>query len=50
MIQGIFPALLTPLDGGKVVNYAALRKLTEFHIQSGVAGFFVCGGSGEGCC
>jgi N-acetylneuraminate lyase len=48
VIHGIFPALLTPLDGGTTVNHAALRKLTEFHIQSGAHGFFVCGGSGEG--
>lgn len=48
MIQGIFPALITPLDGGKTVNFDTLRKLVDFHIQSGVHGFFVCGGSGEG--
>ncbi|MFL5802726.1 MAG: dihydrodipicolinate synthase family protein [Roseiflexaceae bacterium] len=48
MIRGILPALLTPLDGDAAVNHAALRRLIEFHIQSGVSGFFVCGGSGEG--
>src|SRR5690606_38137872 len=40
--------LITPLDGGKAVNFDTLRKLVDFHIQSGVHGFFVCGGSGEG--
>jgi N-acetylneuraminate lyase len=48
VIHGIFPALLTPLDGGKTVNHESLRKLMNFHIDSGVDGFFVCGGSGEG--
>lgn len=49
MIRGILPALLTPMDGeGASVNHAALRRLVEFHIQSGVSGFFVCGGTGEG--
>jgi len=49
LIHGILPALLTPMDAdGVTVNYTALRRLVEFHIESGVSGFFVCGGSGEG--
>lgn len=49
MIQGIIPALLTPLnEDGTDVNYTTLHRLVEFHIQRGVRGFFVCGGSGEG--
>jgi len=49
LIHGIIPALLTPLnEAGTAVNYVALRQLVEFHIQRGVTGFFVCGGSGEG--
>jgi N-acetylneuraminate lyase len=49
MIQGILPALLTPMDAdGVSVNHASLRRLVEFHLQSGASGFFVCGGSGEG--
>ncbi|MFN8569917.1 MAG: dihydrodipicolinate synthase family protein [Kouleothrix sp.] len=49
MIHGILPALLTPMDAdGASVNHATLQRLVEFHIQRGVAGFFVCGGSGEG--
>jgi N-acetylneuraminate lyase len=49
LLRGIFPALLTPLsDDGSEVNYAALRQLVEMQIASGVHGFFVCGGSGEG--
>jgi N-acetylneuraminate lyase len=49
LIHGIIPALLTPLnEAGTAVNHATLRQLVEFHIQRGVTGFFVCGGSGEG--
>lgn len=49
LLRGIFPALLTPLsDDGSEVNYDALRQLVEMQIASGVHGFFVCGGSGEG--
>jgi N-acetylneuraminate lyase len=49
LIHGIIPALLTPLnEAGTAVNHTTLRRLVEFHIQRGVTGFFVCGGSGEG--
>jgi N-acetylneuraminate lyase len=49
LIHGIIPALLTPLnEAGTAVNHATLRRLVEFHIERGVSGFFVCGGSGEG--
>jgi N-acetylneuraminate lyase len=49
LIHGIIPALRTPLnESGTAVNHATLRQLVEFHIQRGVTGFFVCGGSGEG--
>jgi N-acetylneuraminate lyase len=49
ILRGIFPALLTPMsEDGNEVNYGALRQLVEMHISSGVHGFFICGGSGEG--
>jgi N-acetylneuraminate lyase len=49
LIHGIIPALLTPLnEAGTAVNYTSLHQLVEFHIQRGITGFFVCGGSGEG--
>jgi N-acetylneuraminate lyase len=49
VIRGILPALLTPMDAdGMSVDHASLRRLVEFHLASGVDGFFVCGGSGEG--
>ncbi len=49
LIRGILPALITPMDdAGLVINHDTLRRLVEFHIERGVSGFFVCGGSGEG--
>lgn len=49
ILRGLFPALVTPLsDDGSEVNYDALRQLLEMLLASGVHGFFVCGGSGEG--
>lgn len=49
MIRGILPALITPMDDrGAQVRYDSLRQLIEYHIQHGVGGFFVCGGTGEG--
>lgn len=48
-ISGILPALLTPMDeAGATVDHRSLRKLVELHLQRGVSGFFVCGGTGEG--
>lgn len=49
ILRGIFPALVTPMsEDGSEVNYSALRQLVEMQITSGVHGFFICGGSGEG--
>lgn len=49
ILRGIFPALLTPMTAdGSAINYTVLRRLVDFHLERGVTGFFVCGGSGEG--
>lgn len=49
MIRGILPALITPMDdNGAAVSYESLGRLVEQQIRSGVSGFFVCGGTGEG--
>ena len=45
--KGIITALATPFDGEGNINEDALEKLIEFNINSGVAGFFVCGSSAE---
>ncbi len=49
MVHGIFPALVTPMDDdGAVIDHATLGRLVDVQLQRGAAGFFVCGGSGEG--
>lgn len=48
-LKGIIVAMITPLnDGGKEVDFGALRKYCEFLIAKGVQGLFVCGTTGEG--
>ncbi len=48
MFSGIIPALLTPFapDGG--LNLPALEDLTEFVLEAGVDGLYLCGSAGEG--
>lgn len=44
---GVIPALLTPFKGG-TVDTAALARLVDFLIESGVHGLYPCGTTGEG--
>lgn len=46
-LTGIIPALVTPFDAGRNVNSDMVRELVEFQLAQGVAGFFVCGWTGE---
>ena len=45
--QGLFPAIITPMTADGDLNEDAYRKVMEFNIQAGVAGFWVAGGTGE---
>lgn len=45
--EGVYPALITPMDSDGNLNESALRKVIEFNINAGVHGFWVAGGSGE---
>ena len=45
--QGLFPAIITPMTADGGLNEDAYRKVMEFNIQAGVAGFWVAGGTGE---
>lgn len=45
-IQGVIPAMVTPLKDG-VVNEAALRRLVDYLIEGGVHGLFATGSQGE---
>jgi dihydrodipicolinate synthase/N-acetylneuraminate lyase len=46
-LRGIFPALVTPLDGDGDVDRLACRRLVDHVIGGGVQGVLVLGSSGE---
>jgi len=47
LFRGVYTAIITPFDEYDLIDYAALGKLIEFQIASGVAGIVVCGTTGE---
>ena len=47
MLKGIIPAIITPFKG-EDIDFLAFEKLLNFHINSGIGGFFVAGTNGEG--
>lgn len=46
MFKGVFTALITPFNQGKV-DYEAFDKLVEWQIESGIHGLVPCGSTGE---
>ncbi len=49
LARGILPALCTPFDdSGTSVALERVQPLIQHLLQAGSAGFFVCGGTGEG--
>ncbi len=46
-IEGIIPALVTPMNEDESINEDGLRKIIEYVIKGGVHGIFVCGSQGE---
>ncbi|MBQ8510430.1 MAG: dihydrodipicolinate synthase family protein [Clostridia bacterium] len=46
--KGIMPALMTPLNEDGSIRRQAVKPLTDFALDRGVDGFYVCGSSGEG--
>ena len=49
LARGIWPALCTAFDdSGEGVDAARQRALVRALIETGIQGFFVCGGTGEG--
>ena len=49
LVRGIWPALCTAFDdGGERVDADRQRALVRALIDTGIQGFFVCGGTGEG--
>ena len=46
-IEGVIPAIPTPMTPEGGINETALRAIIEFNIQAGVNGLWVAGGAGE---
>ncbi|MGQ9609834.1 MAG: 4-hydroxy-tetrahydrodipicolinate synthase [bacterium] len=46
-VEGIIPALVTPMNDDESINEDGLRKIIEYVIEGGVHGIFVCGSQGE---
>jgi N-acetylneuraminate lyase len=47
-LDGIFPALVTPLTPSNTVNTAALERLMGHVFSAGAHGVYLCGSTGEG--
>ena len=47
MFQGSLVALVTPFDNDNRVDYAALKRLVEFHVEKGSDGLVIAGTTGE---
>ena len=45
--EGVYPAIITPLDKKNKFKEDIFRKIIEFNINSGAHGFWVSGGTGE---
>lgn len=46
--HGVYPALITPFDKKGGVNATVVKEIVDWHLGTGVSGFYVCGGTGEG--
>lgn len=46
--QGVYPALVTPFDKTEAVNGPVVQEIVDWQLGTGVDGFYVCGGTGEG--
>lgn len=47
MITGSIVALVTPMQQDGAIDWAALEKLTEYHIQAGTSALVIAGTTGE---
>ncbi len=45
--EGIYPALITPVDADEEINEKALEQVIEKTLGQGVSGFYVSGSTGE---
>lgn len=46
--KGIMPALISPLNEDGTVKEDVMRKLINWDLDAGCAGFYICGATGEG--
>ena len=46
--KGIMPALISPVNEDGSVREQVLRKLIQWQLAAGCAGFYICGATGEG--
>ena len=46
-LKGVYSAMFTPYDKQGKVNVAMIEKIVEFHLASGLTGFYVTGSTGE---
>ena len=47
MFTGSLVALVTPFDGSNRVDYGALKRLIDFHVDAGTDGLVIAGTTGE---
>lgn len=45
--EGIYPAIITPIDENEEINVKALEQVIEKTLKQGVSGFYVSGSTGE---
>lgn len=46
-LKGVYSAMFTPSDTDGQVNVDMIERIVEFHLDSGLAGFYVAGSTGE---
>ena len=46
--RGVMPAIVTPLCEDESLNARTAERLVQWHLQEGMDGFYICGGTGEG--
>lgn len=46
--SGVMPALVSNVDESGVVLEDSMRRLMRWHLDEGMSGFYLCGGTGEG--
>lgn len=49
-MQGLVPAVFTPMDEAGLLKPSQIQEITEQLINDGVTGFYICGSTGEGPC